>query len=825
MKNVIEIYKESGRPTIRKSNNEYAGACPSCGGHDRLIMWQTSRDPRQHYGNFYCRQCGIGGGAEKLLQLLRNSTSIIQQKTTFCTPKMRRWTQQSIVSVPNEITDRGFITTLQRAQYKLSTGMKNVEHKEVFKHFLQFRHIKEATAIKYHLGIFDKSIPFSPDTNRSDVFKLPVGIVIPTYRDNKLRSIKIRTIDDNHAKYTIMRGCQQLPFIIKEDPKKGAPIIIVESELDAILLAQEAGPLFNYIALGSASAKIDIEIAEMIEKSSKVFFCPDYDEPGFAAFSRWKEQFKKIHLAVLPKCKDPTEAIQNSVDIKEWALKLRTTQVSTQWSLEQRFSFTKIRDSNDLTNFIHSLSKIDEQKTVAIEYDSAHGLLAFSDGGTHTAIGRFEDMSDTWLSSLAPLKLYAFDPTILRRDIPEMANFPAIESILFWYHALTGKGEGQSIASLSRLLLGHRGGQDDLFAPHQLSEEKVVAGDARAVAQLAKHFDSVPMKDAQRSYYTLLRDAQQSLADMMRHGLTINWEAFKEAGGEQQCANILHHRDDDGRVRAWFSPCTVITGRLSCSSPNLHSFPNELKHTVIAPEGYVFVDADYRQSELRIAATLAQDTAMLEAMNAGLDIHRETAARIFKISPQEVTPRCRQVCKAVNFSFLYGQTAKGLFKSLHEHGLDISFEDCQRLFHEFGKNYPNLVKWKDEQKHLCMDLQKDIMTFPQTGITTSLNRFIPINILNWSFKSKIVNYIVQGSASEMMLYVLNILPKKLSDIDAKIVHCIHDEFLLEVAEKDADKACKILTETMTESFQFIFNSNYTNNLIDCGIGKTWAEAK
>lgn len=124
-----------------------------------------------------------------------------------------------------------------------------------------------------------------------------------------------------------------------------------------------------------------------------------------------------------------------------------------------------------------------------------------------------------------------------------------------------------------------------------------------------------------------------------------------------------------------------------------------------------------------------------------------------------------------------------------------------------------------------MDLQKDIMTFPQTGITTSLNRFIPINILNWSFKSKIVNYIVQGSASEMMLYVLNILPKKLSDIDAKIVHCIHDEFLLEVAEKGADKACKILTETMTESFQFIFNSNYTNNLIDCGIGKTWAEAK
>lgn len=80
MKNVIEIYKESGRPMIRKSNNEYAGACPSCGGHDRLIMWQTSRDPRQHYGNFYCRQCGIGGGAEKLLQLLRNSTSIIQQK-------------------------------------------------------------------------------------------------------------------------------------------------------------------------------------------------------------------------------------------------------------------------------------------------------------------------------------------------------------------------------------------------------------------------------------------------------------------------------------------------------------------------------------------------------------------------------------------------------------------------------------------------------------------------------------------------------------------------------------------------------------------------
>ena len=106
-----------------------------------------------------------------------------------------------------------------------------------------------------------------------------------------------------------------------------------------------------------------------------------------------------------------------------------------------------------------------------------------------------------------------------------------------------------------------------------------------------------------------------------------------------------------------------------------------------------------------------------------------------------------------------------------------------------------------------------------------MGRRIPVYTLDFRFESKVVNYTVQGSGAELTLLVLGMLPERLAGLDAKIIHCIHDEFLLEASEDDAEDAATILAQTMTDAFTQLFPGTPTGHLLDCGIGRTWAEAK
>jgi len=106
-----------------------------------------------------------------------------------------------------------------------------------------------------------------------------------------------------------------------------------------------------------------------------------------------------------------------------------------------------------------------------------------------------------------------------------------------------------------------------------------------------------------------------------------------------------------------------------------------------------------------------------------------------------------------------------------------------------------------------------------------MGRRIPVYTLDYRFGSKVVNYAVQGSGAELTLLVLGMLPERLAGLDAKIIHCIHDEFLLETAEQDAEAAAAVLVQTMTDAFAMLFPDAPTGHLLDCGTGKTWAEAK
>ena len=111
------------------------------------------------------------------------------------------------------------------------------------------------------------------------------------------------------------------------------------------------------------------------------------------------------------------------------------------------------------------------------------------------------------------------------------------------------------------------------------------------------------------------------------------------------------------------------------------------------------------------------------------------------------------------------------------------------------------------------------------GILDKINNQHGHHTVRYAHETKIVNYAVQGSGAELTLLVLGMLPERLVGLDAKIIHCIHDEFLLEAAEDDAEQAATILAQTITDAFAMLFPGVPTGHLLDCGIGKTWAEAK
>ena len=471
-----------------------------------------------------------------------------------------------------------------------------------------------------------------------------------------------------------------------------------------------------------------------------------------------------------------------------------------------------------------------EKAILAIEYDAAHDLIAFSDGGEHTAVGELRTLSIDWEQDLEGFTRCTFDPAELRRDLPDLSGLSAIGSVRYLYHVLTGKGKKASLQSLLDELLEHSMPQQARFASpgrSDLDPFRSVAEEARTSARLIKLLASRGHHREHQEYYSLLRKAQIAIGQMMQTGLFLDWSAFDEAGGAErsETAAYVHARDDQGRLRAWFSPCGTVTGRLSCSAPNLHGFPNDLKHCVIAPEGRVLVDADFKQSEMRIAAQLAGDKSMIDALASGKDIHRETASCISGVNADGVTHEQRQIGKAVNFGFLFGQTGKGLAASLASIGIVKTQEECKAMQGEFARHYPVLTAWKEQLIRGCRVPDRNSDSFPPTGVRTAMGRRIPVYTLDYRFGSKVVNYAVQGSGAELTLQVLGLLPERLVGLDAKIIHCIHDEFLLEAAEDDAEQAATILAQTMTDAFTQLFPGAPTGHLLDCGIGKTWAEAK
>ena len=277
----------------------------------------------------------------------------------------------------------------------------------------------------------------------------------------------------------------------------------------------------------------------------------------------------------------------------------------------------------------------------------------------------------------------------------------------------------------------------------------------------------------------------------------------------------------DGRIHTTFNQTVAATGRLSSSDPNLQNIPtrSELGHRVrtafSVPPKSVFLACDYSQIELRLLAHLSGDQHLIAAFNSGMDFHAATAARVFGLPIEEVTPTLRSRAKAVNFGIVYGQQAYGLATSL-----GIPRAEAQAMIDRYFEAYPGVDAYLKQQIKLAHE---------QGFVTTMYGRrryTADINSRNFQLRSfaerTAMNHPMQGSAADIikiaMVRVQNELVKQ--GLRAKLVLQIHDELDFEVPTDELELVSRLAQEQMegvcTLSVPLIAEPSYGNN---------WAEAK
>ena len=262
---------------------------------------------------------------------------------------------------------------------------------------------------------------------------------------------------------------------------------------------------------------------------------------------------------------------------------------------------------------------------------------------------------------------------------------------------------------------------------------------------------------------------------------------------------LVHKKTN--RIHAFFNQTVTATGRLSSSDPNLQNIPargdegKDIRNTFIAEKGNVLIAADYSQIELRLLAHFSNDPVLVEAFKNNDDIHRKTAMKIYSVSKEHVTPSMRNTAKIINFSIIYGKTAFGLSKELN-----ISRKEADDFIKSYFSTYSQV-------KPFCEKVIEDVKA--KGYVRTMLGRIRDLSktinssnaVVRNEAERMALNTLIQGSAADMIKVAMIAIHKEFKNHfkTAKIVMQVHDELVVEVSEKESDKAMTIMKEIMEHS--------------------------
>ena len=275
----------------------------------------------------------------------------------------------------------------------------------------------------------------------------------------------------------------------------------------------------------------------------------------------------------------------------------------------------------------------------------------------------------------------------------------------------------------------------------------------------------------------------------------------------------------DGRVRTSFQMTVTATGRLSSTEPNLQNIPtrtelgSELRRMFVAGPGQILVDADYSQIELRLLAHISGDQAMVDAFRSGEDFHTVTAAHVFSVPVEEVTPAMRRAAKAVNFGIVYGISPFSLSQDL-----GVTVAEAKAYMDAYFHRFPGVKAYMDQ---VVERARADGYVETPMHRRRALPEIKSSNHNMRSFGERVaLNMPIQGAAADIIKLAMVRVHRQLKEaaLEARLIMQVHDELIVECPEAEADRVKALLVREMEGAWPLSVPL-----IAEAHSGKSWLE--
>ncbi len=371
-----------------------------------------------------------------------------------------------------------------------------------------------------------------------------------------------------------------------------------------------------------------------------------------------------------------------------------------------------------------------------------------------------------------------------------------------------GKMLAQRIADCEKLIFEANGGEFNINSTRQLGE------------LLFEKLGLPPVKKTKTGYSTNaevleeLKDQHPVVEAIMDYRMLTKLKSTYADGLQKEIC-------PDGRIRTTFQNTVTATGRLSSTEPNLQNIPvrtplgSEVRKMFVPQDNWVFVDADYSQIELRVMAHIADDKAMQQAFRSGADFHTYTAAQVFRVPMEEVTPLQRRYAKAVNFGIIYGMSDFSLAKDI-----GVTRYVAKEYIENYKRNYPGVANYMTDI----------VETARNQGYVETMfrrRRNLP-DIKNSNFNVRsgaermALNTPIQGTAADIiklaMVRVFHALEEEA--LQARLILQVHDELIVECPAFEAQMVMDIVTREMEQAVKLSVPL-----LAEAKMGESWYDAK
>ncbi|MGN1050904.1 MAG: DNA polymerase I [Acutalibacteraceae bacterium] len=287
------------------------------------------------------------------------------------------------------------------------------------------------------------------------------------------------------------------------------------------------------------------------------------------------------------------------------------------------------------------------------------------------------------------------------------------------------------------------------------------------------------------------------------------------------CDGLLKVVEEDGRIHSSFNQTETRTGRISSTEPNLQNIPvrtdvgRELRKFFCAKEGYMLVDADYSQIELRVLAHISGDKEMCKAFRENVDIHTVTASEVFNMPADMVTPKMRRNAKAVNFGIVYGIGAFSLGKDI-----GVSFKEAKAYINSYLSHYSGVDRY---MKEVVEKAKEDGYVETMFGRRRYLPELLTGNHMTRSFGERVArNMPIQGTAADIIKIAMIKVSNRLKEegMKAKLILQVHDELIVECPMDESMMVAMILQDEMEKAVSLLVPL-----VAEASVGKTWYDAK